>query len=209
MSEREDDKVATERPARLFHVLELTALVLGVLAVLLFVSALTGPDRDAASAPLQGQSRGAGTLPESGPPLQAGDLPYEFALEDAVGDSVRLSDFLGQPILVNFWATWCGPCRIEMPEMQAVYEARREEGFVILAVNQGETAAQASQFFAEFGLTYNLLLDPDSTVLQRYGIGNFLPSSLFIAPSGEITAIHRGPLTQTQLREYLEQILPG
>lgn len=209
MTEKEESKGATDRPAPLFRALELAALVLGSLAVLLFVSALTGLDRDAAAAPLQGQSRPAGTLLQSGPPLQAGDLPYEFALEDAGGNTVRLSDFLGQPVMVNFWATWCGSCRIEMPEMQAVYEARQEDGFVILAVNQGETAAQASQFFAEFGLTYNLLLDPDSTVLQRYGTGNFLPSSFFIAPSGEITAIHRGPLTQTQLRQYLEQILPG
>jgi peroxiredoxin len=209
MFEREASERPAKRPARLFRALDLAAVVLGILAVLLFVSAITNRDQDGVSARQQVQPGAVAALPESGPPLQAGDLPYAFALADADGNTARLSDFLGQPIMVNFWATWCGPCRVEMPEMQAAYEARRDDGLVILAINQGETAALARQFFAELGLSYDLLLDPDSTVLQRYGIGNFLPSSLFIAPNGEITAIHRGPLTQTQLRQYLEQILPG
>lgn len=205
MSEREKSKVPAERPAPLFRALEVAAVLLGILAIVLFISAIANRDSGAEPA----EPGAPGPLPESGPPLQAGDLPYDFSLAGVDGNTVRLSDFLGQPIMVNFWATWCAPCRIEMPEMQAVYEARQDDGFVILAVNQGEPAALASQFFAELGLTYDLLLDPQSAVVQRYGIGTFLPSSLFIAPSGEITAIHRGPLSQTQLLQYLEQILPG
>ncbi|MDT8304375.1 MAG: TlpA disulfide reductase family protein [Anaerolineae bacterium] len=178
----------------------MAALFLGLLAAVLFISAVTG--RDSAANP-------AGPLPESGPPLQAGALPYDFTLMDVDGNAVRLSDFREQPVMINFWATWCAPCRIEMPAMQAVYEAHRDDSLVILAINQGETAAQARQFFTELGLSYSLLLDPENAVLQRYGIGSFLPSSLFIAPSGEITAIHRGPLSQKQLLQYVEQILPG
>ena len=209
MSEREESTGPAERPALLFRVLEVAALLLGLIAVVGFVADLSCRDREAAPADRQSQPGAAAALPESGPPLQPGDLPYEFALADEEGNSVRLSSFLGQPLMVDFWATRCGPCRIEMPEMQAVYEARREDGFVILAVNQGETAPLARQFFAELGLSYDLLLDPESTVLQRYGTGNFLPSSVFIAPSGEITAIHRGPINQSQLLQYVEQIAPG
>jgi peroxiredoxin len=209
MSEREKGKVPAERPAPLFRALEVSAVLLGILAIVLFISAIANRDSGAEPAGVQAEPSAAGPLPESGPPLQAGDLPYDFSLAGVDGNTVRLSDFLGQPIMVNVWATWCAPCRIEMPAMQVVYDAHRDDGLVILAINQGETAALARQFFAELGLTYDLLLDPDSAVLQRYGIGNFLPASLFIAPGGEITAIHRGPLSRTQLLQYLEQILPG
>lgn len=210
MPEPQSKRGKTKRQLGMLGGLVLAAVLLGALGLLLILSAFIGnsPERTAAE-PRQSQSGVSTPLPESGPPLQVGDRPYAFALEDLEGNTVHLSQFIGQPIMVNFWATWCGPCRIEMPEMQAAYEAYRDEGFVILAVNQGESAALVRQFYAELGLTYPALLDPESSVVQSYGTGNFLPSSLFIAPNGEITAIHRGPLTREQLAQYLRQTLPG
>ncbi|MDX1616350.1 MAG: TlpA disulfide reductase family protein [Candidatus Promineifilaceae bacterium] len=148
------------------------------------------------------------TLPESGPPLQIGDRPYEFALQNLQGETVRLSQFIGQPILINFWATWCGPCRIEMPEMQAAFEAYKEDGFVILALDQDETAPEVEAYFDELGLTFTPLLDVNSETAANYGLRSTLPSSVFINPAGEVAVIHRGVMTRGQLEGFLAEIIP-
>ena len=76
-------------------------------------------------------------LPTDGPPLQVGDLAYDFALADLAGNEVALNEFIGRPLIVNYWATWCGPCRIEMPHLQNTFEAHQEEGLAVLALDQG------------------------------------------------------------------------
>ena len=99
-------------------------------------------------------------LPVSGPPLQVGDQPYEFSLKDLDGNTVAMSQFIGRPLLINFWATWCGPCRIEMPELQSVFEEYGDsEDFLILALDQDESAEDVAAYFDELGLTFQLLLD--------------------------------------------------
>lgn len=148
-------------------------------------------------------------LPTGGGPLQVGDLPYNFALKDLNGDTVQLSDFIGRPVLVNFWATWCGPCRIEMPELQAAFEKYQDKGLVILALDQDETAEAARAFFNELGLTFTPLLDDGKLTADNYGTFGSLPSSYFINPDGEITVIHRGPMVREQLETYLAQTIPN
>jgi peroxiredoxin len=139
--------------------------------------------------------------------LAVGNLAYDFQLQDLNGRSVSLTDFRGQPVIVNFWATWCAPCRIEMPELQATYEKYKDDGLVILALDQDESPEIVRSFFYdEFGLTFTPLLDVEQEVAQQYGVFNF-PSSFFINADGVITAIHRGPALQSQLEEYLADMI--
>jgi peroxiredoxin len=141
-------------------------------------------------------------------PLAVGDKAYNFALSDLDGRPAALSDYAGQPVMVNFWATWCPPCRLEMPEFQRAFEAHQQDGLVILAVNEYEEAEDVRSFFYdEMGFTFTPLLDSDGEVGQAYGAAG-LPATFFIGPDGEIVAIHRGLLSETQLDGYLAELIP-
>jgi thiol-disulfide isomerase/thioredoxin len=148
-------------------------------------------------------------LPTSGGPVFVGDTALDFTLLDLDGTAVTLSDHLGQPIVINFWASWCAPCRIEMPELQALHDKYAADGLVILALNQGEPAHVAANFFiSEMGLTFtNPLLDSESEVANKYGLRN-LPTTLFIDAEGQVTVIHRGPALFSQFEGYLAETAP-
>jgi len=187
-------------------------LVVLLVVALLFIFGLN-PWANSSELPSQLNSSTAETqqvlLPESGPPLQVGDLPYNFALSDLEGNQVALDQFIGRPVIVNYWATWCGPCRIEMPHLQNTFAARQDDGLAILALDQDETAEEVSGFFDEFGLTFTPLLDEGNTTSENYGVGRILPTTFFINAAGEISAIHRGPMTQSQIDGYLAETIPA
>lgn len=156
------------------------------------------------SAPPDGATTG-GAIPAP----RAGFLAPDFSLPDAEGNLTTLSDLRGQAVLVNLWASWCTPCQAEMPAMQRVYEAYREQGFTILAVNatHQDSQAAAAQFAAEKGLTFPILYDLDGSVSQSYQM-TALPSSFFILPDGTINeVIIGGPMAEALLRVRVEQLL--
>ncbi len=180
-------------------------IILAALAAgLLFSGALTNDEADASDA-----AESVLTLPDSGSPVAVGDTAIDFTLTNLDGTAVTLSDHLGQPIVINFWASWCGPCRIEMPDLQALHGKYNDDGLVILAINQAETSAAAADFFVhQMGLTFtNPLLDTESTVADKYGVRN-LPTTLFIDVDGRVTAVHRGPATLPQFEDYLATTAP-
>ena len=145
-------------------------------------------------------------LPTGGGPIAVGESAQEFVVSDLAGNTISLSSYLGRPIILNFWATWCAPCRIEMPELQSAFVDYQEQDLAILALNQAETADLVSQFFYdEFDLTFTPLLDSDGLVSQQYGAVN-LPTTIFINPEGTITAIHHGPVLRKQLDDYLADV---
>jgi len=149
-------------------------------------------------------------LPVSGPPLQVGDQPYEFSLKDLDGNTVAMSQFIGRPLLINFWATWCGPCRIEMPELQSVFEEYGDsEDFLILALDQDESAEDVAAYFDELGLTFQPLLDEGNQTAKSYGLRGTLPASIFVNLDGEVTVVHRGVMTRGQIDEFLAETIPG
>lgn len=150
----------------------------------------------------------AAAVAQGGAPLNVGDSAHDFTLLDLDGNTVQLSALRGQPVIVNFWATWCAPCRIEMPELQEAYTEHAGDGLVILAVNQMEEPPAVRTFFRdEMGLTFTPVMDVDGTVADQYGaIG--LPSTFFIDADGVVTAVHRGVLTRIQIDAYLADILP-
>lgn len=134
----------------------------------------------------------------------------DFALPEVrSGKTVRLSDLKGKPVLINFWATWCGPCRLEMPELEAAYEAHGNEGFTVVAVDvkidDGLPAVLA--FIDELGLTFPVVRDVTGEV--EIGLYNVLgyPTSVFVDRDGIIRYVHRGPLTRDFLEEKLKEIL--
>ncbi len=142
---------------------------------------------------------------------RAGFLAPDFALEDESGSLVQLSDLRGQAVLVNIWASWCAPCRAEMPAMQRVYETMQGSGFTILAVNatHQDSREAALAFAARHGLTFPILFDSDGSVARLYE-NRALPSSYFIDPDGRIReVVIGGPMAEALLITRVEQLLPG
>jgi cytochrome c biogenesis protein CcmG, thiol:disulfide interchange protein DsbE len=203
------DSMTMQRHGRNPLVLLAGFAVLGVaLAALLFGGDLwRGEERraDEPETPPAGRSPFAAA---SGSTPQIGDTAAPFTLPDFDGELVSLADFHGRPVIVNFWATWCAPCRVEMPEFQAVYEAYQDEGLVILALNQDEPLVIARRFFYdEMALTFTPLQDERRLVAAEYGAFLTMPTTYFINGEGLVMAVHRGPLTQSQLENYLSLTL--
>jgi peroxiredoxin len=110
----------------------------------------------------------------------------DFALHDLDDKLRKLSDFRGHVVAVNFWATWCPPCREELPSMQRTYEAHHDKGFEILGVNVGENWDTVAPFLENFSLTYPIVLDTDSAAMAEWGIMG-LPTTFILDRDGRIT----------------------
>ena len=158
---------------------------------------------------LWGDAPGLAVHKDSRSPLTPGKPAPHFVSRALHGQTVALQDYQDHPVVINFWATWCIPCRKEMPVLQAVYEAHQAAGLVILAVSQDQQLQEEAvrAYSATLGLTFPLLLDPDGSVATRYNVF-LLPSTVFVHPTGTITAIHFGPMTQAQIERYLGAIIP-
>jgi len=138
-----------------------------------------------------------------------GFLAPDFTLTTLSGESITLSDLQGQAVLVNLWASWCGPCRAEMPAMQVVYDRYREQGFHVLAVNatNQDSLSSAQAFVKEMGVSYPILLDINGEVSAMYQL-RALPSSFFISPDGRIReVIIGGPMAEALLSIRAEQLI--
>ena len=129
---------------------------------------------------------GCGGEPESSV-AQVGELAPGFQLQDLDGQSVVLGNFRDKPLLLNFWATWCPPCRSEMPYIQQVYDEWPDKGLVVLAINVGESSAKVKEFMQSYGLSFPVLLDTTEEVARIYNIGG-IPTTFFIDGDGIIQA---------------------
>jgi peroxiredoxin len=145
-------------------------------------------------------------LGDPGAPGDVGQPAPQFELEDTSGRVVRLADLRGKVVLVNFWATWCAPCRTEMPEMEKVYREHRERGFEVVAIDLQESAAEVRPFMAELGLTYPALLDRDGSVSRAYR-ARALPSSFLVDRQGTVRYLKIGPLTTEALEAEVRKLL--
>ena len=140
-----------------------------------------------------------------------GHLAPDFTLTTPNGDSFTLiravdrTGTAGKPVVLNFWATWCGPCRIEMPHMQATSEKYAGQ-VAIIGVNQMEPADRITDFAAEFGLTYPLLVDEQNVVNNLYGITS-LPTTVFIDANGTVRELIIGTISQGVLEDRINKLL--
>ena len=115
----------------------------------------------------------------------------DFTLRSVAGANLRLAEQRGQVVLVNFWATWCGPCRQEMPHLNRLYDKYRSAGFVLLGVNIDDDPRAAADLAAKLGLHFPVLLDTDKKVSRVYDM-SAMPATLLIDRDGRVRHIHRG-----------------
>ncbi len=109
----------------------------------------------------------------------------DFLLTDLDGNQHRLSDYRGQVLIINFWATWCPPCRDEMPSMQRAWEQLEKEDILMLGINVGEDEDIIFQFTANYPVEFPLLMDRDSKTIDQWPV-NGLPTTFVVDPKGEI-----------------------
>ncbi|MEJ2708381.1 MAG: redoxin domain-containing protein [Anaerolineales bacterium] len=143
------------------------------------------------------------------PAARQGFSAPDFTLQTLDGETVRLSDLRGQPVLINLWASWCPPCKAEMPAFERVYGDYHDKGFQILAVNatNQDNLNNAIQFVQDYELSFPILLDTDGEVSRQYQL-NSLPTSFFVDRNGIIQqVIVGGPMSEALLRIRVEQLL--
>jgi peroxiredoxin len=133
----------------------------------------------------------------------------DFTLHAMGGPNLRLQEQRGRVVMVNFWATWCAPCRQEMPHLNRLYEKYRGAGFVLLGVNVDEDTGKAAEVAAKLGVTFPVLLDTQKSVSKLYDVST-MPSTMLIDRDGKVRYVHRGYLAgyednyEKQIRELLK-----
>ena len=146
---------------------------------------------------------------------QVGKLAPDFELSDFDGTRYRLSGFRGRALYINFWATWCGPCREEMPDIQEVL-GRHEGELVVISVNRRQSLDTAQDFFADLerldggtGVSFTVNgMDPDDTLYQEYrGLG--MPVSVFVDPEGVVSGVYNGRISLETMEEAVGEALSG
>lgn len=198
----------------------LWGIAAGVLVLGALVWAQLSPDSTPAPSPPREPEASGGQVetrpvPEVAPaPKQVrplvGYMAPNFTLSDLNGKRVSLADFRGKVVFVNFWATWCGPCRQEMPDMQKLFEQQNPD-VVILAVNLTNTERSPElvrRFMEELQLGFTALLDPEGAVAEQYRLLS-IPMSVFVGPDGVIRAKHLGPMTLEMMEKYVAQAREG
>lgn len=137
-------------------------------------------------------------------PPAVGQPVKDFELVDLDGQVRRLSDLRGQPVVINFWATWCGPCKDEMPLLQQ-YADRYAGQMTLLGVDYQEEQAVVREFVETYGIDFPILLDRDGRAAEQYFVRNF-PATFFVDAEGTLRAQHLGLLTEERLVDYLSTI---
>lgn len=127
-----------------------------------------------------------------------------FELEDLNGETVHLTDLRGKVVVINFWATWCGPCRIEMPVLEE-YHHRYEPEMTVLGINVQESREAVEAYVSELGLTFPILLDEEGKVSSLYRVRGY-PSTYILDGEGIIRYQHIGQISEAQLQTYLENL---
>lgn len=145
------------------------------------------------------------------PSPREGFAAPDFTLETIDGNTLSLSELRGRAVVVNLWASWCPPCKAEMPALQVVYDIYVEQGLQVLAVNMTfqDSISDADEFIEMEGLDFPILLDRSGEVARLYQM-RALPSTFFIDPEGVIQkVIIGGPMSESTIRTAIEEILVG
>ncbi|WP_066175392.1 thiol-disulfide oxidoreductase ResA [Bacillus marinisedimentorum] len=135
-----------------------------------------------------------------------GDQAPNFVLEDMEGNKIEMEELRGKGVFLNFWGTWCEPCKEEMPYMQSQYEIYKDRGVEIVAVNVSETKLAVNRFANTYGLTFPIVIDKGE-VLDAYGV-NPLPTTFLIDKDGKIVDKITAGMTEQMVADYMKKIEP-
>jgi thiol-disulfide isomerase/thioredoxin len=130
----------------------------------------------------------------------------DLVLTTLDGRQLSLRELEGQAVVINFWASWCPPCRAEMPSLQSYFQQNQDKGVLVVAINAGESQAQVEQFVNEFGLTLDIVLDPNMQVMAEFDVGS-LPTSIFIDRDGNIRGRHMGLIERHQIESQMVPLM--
>lgn len=150
---------------------------------MLSTALVVAPVHAAEKAPAQAADKAAA---QTLTPLAKPFVAPAFVLRGEDGKTYRLTDYRGKVVVLNFWATWCPPCRYEMPSMERAFKKVQDEDIVLLAINVGESEDEIFEFTGRYPVTFPLLLDRDGTVIRRYRVVG-LPTTFVIDPRGRLT----------------------
>ena len=198
-------------------ILTLTGATNGLSADLAAVSGTTTQEEPAA--PQDGTASGGAQEDAGGAQEESGEIPVipapDFTLTDQYGETHTLSDYQGQTVFLNFWATWCGPCKMEMPDIQALYEEWDENAgdLVVLGVagpgiGREGSAEDIAAFLEENGYTYPVVMDDTGTLFYQYGISAY-PTTFMIDPEGNVFGYVQGAVSREIMDDIVEQTMTG
>jgi len=152
---------------------------------------------------------GFGLLSKGSSGLQVGDEPPATTLPrlESRGE-VSLADYRGEWVLVNFWASWCDPCREEAPELETFQRAHGGDDFTVLGIDTQDLSDDGRRFVEEYGLSYPQLHDGDGTAADDWGTTG-VPENYLIGPDGKVRLVYRGPITESDLEEEVKPLIAG
>lgn len=176
-----------------------------VLTLLSIVGALAGVSYFQSTLPTTNQVNSTDGL-QTGTSI--GELAPDFTAITLEGETIRLSDYRGKIVMINDFATWCGPCLLETPHLVELYDARQDE-IEIIALNMQENESEVADYQSQFGIRYPLVMDPNGELTEEIYRPIGLPTSWFIDSDGVVRYVHSGPLTAPMLEEVMVAINEG
>jgi peroxiredoxin len=134
--------------------------------------------------------------------IQIGQTLPDFTLPNPAGTDVTLSQSLAQNkiVVINFWASWCAPCRIEMPSFEKMYQSKKDRGLLILAVNEDEERAKMDEYLQQKPVSFPVLVDRNSELMKQFGV-QALPTTIVVGEDGKVQMVYQG------LQEYMEFLI--
>ncbi|MCM3027841.1 thiol-disulfide oxidoreductase ResA [Bacillus safensis] len=139
--------------------------------------------------------------------VKEGSIAPNFVLQSVDGDRIELKDLKGKGVFLNFWGTWCGPCKQEFPYMANQYEVFKDRGVEIVAVNVAESKIAVKNFMESYGVNFPVAMDKDRQVTEAYDITP-LPTTFLINPEGKVIKVIKGTMTERNVYEYMNLIKP-
>lgn len=139
--------------------------------------------------------------------LTEGDIAPDFELIDLDGEKHRLSDYRGEGVMLNFWGTWCEPCKREMPAMERQYEHFKDQGVNLLTINIAQSEFEVENFLNTLGVEFPTVIDKTRDVMTAYNVID-LPASIFIQPDGKVLKIKTGEMSEADIIKHMEMIKP-
>lgn len=139
--------------------------------------------------------------------LQVGDQAPNFTLTDLQGTPHTLADYKGKGVVINFWGTWCKPCKKEMPALDRQYADFKDKGVAVLSINVAESTYAVENFVDRYDLTFPVAIDSKKSVMRAYNIDP-LPTTILVDASGKVTNIITGEMTEVDIKRYMQMIEP-